>query len=70
MAIETNIQLNGQAHALGAETTLTSLLESIGLAGKPVVAELNREAIRPADFPTTPIKPGDQLEIVTLAAGG
>lgn len=64
------IQLNGQAHPLEQETTLTALLESIGLAGKPVVAELNHEAIRPADFPTTSIKPGDNLEIVTLAAGG
>ncbi|MEP2775933.1 MAG: sulfur carrier protein ThiS [Luteolibacter sp.] len=64
------IQLNGQAHPLENETTLTALLESLGLGGKPVVVEHNREAIRPADFSTTPVKSGDQLEIVTLAAGG
>ncbi|MGJ8645206.1 MAG: sulfur carrier protein ThiS [Luteolibacter sp.] len=64
------IQLNGQPHPLEKETTLTALLESIGLAGKPVVAELNHEAIRPADFSSTVVKAGDSLEIVTLAAGG
>lgn len=70
MALNMTIQLNGQPHPLEEETTLTALLDSIGLAGKPVVAELNHQAIRPADFPNTTIKPGDQLEIVTLAAGG
>lgn len=64
------IQLNGQAHTLNKETTLTTLLDSIGLTGKPVVAELNHEAIRPADFSSITIKAGDKLEIVTLAAGG
>lgn len=70
MALNMTLQLNGQPHPLEEETTLTALLESIGLAGKPVIAELNQEAIRPADFPTTPIRLGDSLEIVTLAAGG
>lgn len=70
MALNMTIQLNGKPHPLEEETTLTAFLDSIGLAGKPVVAELNHEAIRPADFPTTAIKSSDQLEIITLAAGG
>lgn len=64
------IQLNGQIYPLEKETTLTILLESLGLASKPVVAELNREALLPRDFPITPVRDGDQLEIITLAAGG
>jgi len=64
------IHLNGQPHPLEKETTLTALLASLGLAGKPVVAELNRDALLPRDFPITTVRDGDQVEIVTLAAGG
>ncbi len=64
------ITLNGQAHPLPSSTTVTALLHSLGFAGKPVVVELNREAIFPRDFEATPVNDGDQVEIVTLAAGG
>jgi len=64
------ITLNGQAHSIEEETTLTDLLELLSLNGKPVVAELNEQAILPRNFPTTTLNSGDKLEIVTLAAGG
>lgn len=64
------IILNGQAHPLTESTTVTALLQSLGFADKPVVVELNREAIFPRDFAETPVNDGDQIEIVTLAAGG
>ena len=62
--------LNGQPHDLATDILLPDLLESLGLAGKPVVVELNQQAILPRDFPNTLIQPNDQLEIITLAAGG
>jgi sulfur carrier protein len=62
--------LNGQPHSLTSEILLHDFLASLGLAGKPVVVELNQEAILPRDFPNTLIQPNDQLEIITLAAGG
>ena len=64
------ITLNGQPHTLGSETTLPELLRSLGLSGKPVVVELNQEAILPRNFTQTLIQANDQLEIITLAAGG
>ena len=64
------ITLNGLPHELSDTLTLTALLESLGLAGKPVIAELNCEAVLPRLFPETQIHPGDRLEIITLAAGG
>ncbi len=64
------ITLNGQAYETEEGSTLASLLEALGLAGKPVVAELNLEPVFPRDFPDTTLKSGDKLEIVTLAAGG
>lgn len=47
-----------------------ALLELLGLAGKPVVVELNREPVLPARYPTTCLDDGAELEIVTIAAGG
>jgi sulfur carrier protein len=64
------ITLNGQPHTLGQAITITLLLESLGLAGKPVVAELNREAVLPRNFSETQLTAGDSIEIITLAAGG
>jgi thiamine biosynthesis protein ThiS len=50
--------------------TLSDLLESIGFGGKPVVVELNEQAVFPRDYPSTLIQEGARIEIVTLAAGG
>lgn len=64
------ITLNGQVHELSAPVSVEQLLQDVGLSGKPVVVELNLEAIFPRDFPATEVKGGDRVEIVTLAAGG
>ena len=64
------IQLNGRTHPLAAPLTLAALLESLGLAGKPVVAELNEAVVFPRDYPLTTLPDGSRLELVTLAAGG
>ncbi len=65
-----SIQVNGQAHPLDAPVNVTALLDTLGLAGKPVVIELNGEALLRDEYPNTLVQPGATLEIVTLAAGG
>jgi len=65
-----NIYLNGNAHEITASMAVSELLESIGYGGKPVVVELNGQAIFPRDFPSTPVEDGACVEVVTLAAGG
>ncbi len=67
---EGTILLNGASHPAGAPIPLSDLLDSLGLAGKPVVIELDEEAIFPRDYPTRIVGPGARVEIVTLAAGG
>ena len=62
--------LNGNDHPLSAETTVTGLLASLGLADKPVVVEHNKTALFPRDYDSTVLKDGDSLEIITIAAGG
>jgi sulfur carrier protein len=64
------IVLNGSPHELPSPATLAELLASLGLAGRPVVVELNETAVLPRDYPATPVPDGARVEIVTLAAGG
>jgi sulfur carrier protein len=65
------LTLNGSSRTFDANTfTVASLLDSLGFGGKPVVVELDREPIFPADYATTAVREGANVEIVTIAAGG
>ncbi|MBK1826943.1 sulfur carrier protein ThiS [Haloferula rosea] len=65
------LTINGEAREFDAtEPTLTALLSDLGMAGKPVVVELNQEPILPGAHETTRVSDGDRIEIVTIAAGG
>ena len=65
------LQLNGQARDFEADAfTIASLLDKLGFGGKPVVVELDREPIFPANYATTAVRDGANVEIVTIAAGG
>ena len=64
------IDLNGRPHELPQPCSVTELLSSLGLAGKPVVVELDRQPLLPSDHATARVEDGAQVEIVTLAAGG
>ncbi len=50
--------------------SVNELLESLGFGGKPVVVELDEEAVFPRDFATTMVGDGARVEVVALAAGG
>jgi sulfur carrier protein len=64
------ITLNGQKCEFSAPLTLTNLLESLDLAGKPVVVEQNQTALLPKEISTTQVQDGDVIEIVQITAGG
>lgn len=65
-----SITLNGKPHALEGPCTVAELLASLGLAGRPVVVELNRQPVLPDAHATARVEAGAAVEIVTLAAGG
>jgi sulfur carrier protein len=65
-----SILLNGSPHALEKSLPLSSLIESLGLAGKPVVVELDKTAVFPKDYPRIIVGDGACVEVVVLAAGG
>jgi sulfur carrier protein len=64
------ILLNGVPHPLDAPISLADLLDALGLAGKPVVCEVDGRAVPTRDHALVAIHPGCRVEIVTLAAGG
>jgi sulfur carrier protein len=63
--------VNGGSRSFEAvELTVAALLDTLGLGGKPVVVELDREPVFPADYASTCVRDGANVEIVTIAAGG
>ncbi len=64
------IQLNGNPHELDSPLTVSALLENLGFDGKPVLVELNEQAIFPRDYKHSQVEEGARVELVTLAAGG
>ena len=64
------IQLNGQADSVQCPLSVSALLTSLGLEGKPVVVELDEQAVFPRDYASLEVRSGSKVEVVTLAAGG
>ena len=65
------LTLNGSPRTFDADAfTVATLLDTLGLGGKPVVVELDHEPVFPADYASTAVKDGANVEIVTIAAGG
>jgi sulfur carrier protein len=69
-----NLYINGEARSFpdqeAAISTLTRLIESLGMKSDRVAVELNRE-IAPRDrWNQITLKEGDRLEIVHFVGGG
>lgn len=64
------IILNGEKRVLEGSQTVRSLLELVGLAGKPVVVEHNRMALLPREIDAATVNDGDVIEVVQITAGG
>jgi thiamine biosynthesis protein ThiS len=67
-----NLTINGEQRELSESLPVNvgELLALLGLAGVPVVVELNHEALLPREHDVVPIADGDTLEIVRVVAGG
>ncbi|OUV17155.1 MAG: thiamine biosynthesis protein ThiS [Verrucomicrobiaceae bacterium TMED86] len=64
------LTINGEQQKAEKRLSLRSLLINLGLGEKPVVVELNRHALSPSEFEEKILNEGDELEIITIAAGG
>ena len=64
------IQLNGVPQEIDCAMSVTDLLAHIGLSGKPVVVEIDEQAVFPRDYPQVIVGEGTKVEVIMLAAGG
>jgi sulfur carrier protein len=63
------ITVNGQDRPCEMGTSISSLLNAMGLKADRVAVELNRRLVRAGQY-TTELKSGDRIEIVTFVGGG
>jgi sulfur carrier protein len=64
------IILNGKAHPISREMTIQELVEGLGFTGKRIAVERNAEIVPRSRHATTPLAPGDRIEIVVAVGGG
>ena len=63
------LTINGESRVVPADN-LKALVEQLGMKPDRVAIELNREIVAREQWLTTPLKDGDQLEIVHFVGGG
>jgi len=64
------IILNGEPHTLPESSSLAALIEQLGLTGKRIAVELNREIVPYGSYEGHSLKEGDTVEIVHAIGGG
>lgn len=64
------VVVNGEPRAVAAGFTVLALIAELGLAGRPVAVERNRDVVPKAHHATTILSDGDRLEVVTFVGGG
>ena len=64
-----NVTVNGEPRDLPEGETIRSLVTRYNLTPDKVAIELNRRLLR-SDRYDTPLKDGDEVEIVTFVGGG
>ena len=64
------IYLNGQSRNIGQATTVTRLLEDIGMTGRRIAVEINQHIVPRSVYAEREIRAGDRIEIVQAIGGG
>ena len=62
--------INGEKRAVNGAKNITDVVAEHGLEPKMVLIEHNGTALRRSEWPDSPVKSGDQLEILRVSAGG
>jgi sulfur carrier protein len=70
MSTSIDVVINGQPRKIGHGTTVSVLLDQLGLGERRVAVERNREIVPRAEHATTTLVDGDRLELVTFVGGG
>ena len=67
---EINISVNGKPRRLPAGATVRGLIEALSLEPGVCAVERNGEVVPRREHEATPLREGDQLEVVTFVGGG
>jgi len=70
MSVQIDVVINGQSRTVTEGTSIAGLIGELGLAGKPVAVERNREVVPRALHASTLLAAGDRVEVVTFVGGG
>lgn len=65
-----SVTINGEPRPVAAGSTALDLVESLGLAGRPLAVEVNESVVPRARLGERTLVAGDRVEIVTLVGGG
>jgi sulfur carrier protein len=65
-----NIIVNGESQSLEADASLGQLLERLGLNGKRIAVEVNRDIVPRSDYDSFKLSDDDSIEIVNAIGGG
>lgn len=64
------VRLNGESRELGDTTTVAELIDELGLAGRRIAVEINRDILAHDDYRLRSLRDGDEVEIVQFIGGG
>jgi thiamine biosynthesis protein ThiS len=64
------ISLNGEPYELAGPLTLTALLVQLNIDPRRVAVEHNLTVVKRANYDSTHVHDGDEIEIVNFVGGG
>jgi sulfur carrier protein len=70
VSAEIEVRVNGDALRLPEGASVAALLERLRIATPRVAVERNREIVPKGEYASTPLAPGDVLEVVEFVGGG
>jgi thiamine biosynthesis protein ThiS len=65
-----NIIVNGESRSLESDANLGQLLAMLGLDGKRIAVEVNRDIVPRSDYDSFKLSENDTIEIVNAIGGG
>jgi thiamine biosynthesis protein ThiS len=65
-----NIIVNGESRSLESNASLGQLLAMLGLDGKRIAVEVNRDIVPRSDYDSFKLSDNDTIEIVNAIGGG
>jgi len=65
-----HVFVNGEPKTCAEPTSLSALIEILGMKGDRIAVELNREIVPRMQWSATQLHDGDRLEIVHFVGGG